>query len=89
MTSFISSTEPAGTPIRSFDHQVQSGDVLPHCADAQSQRAPTEVSDAERAMTAAFIRWHVTGCWAAAADYHKARQAWELALMNQPTGDAE
>jgi hypothetical protein len=62
------------------------------CAEVQQfvgeHRLPA-VEGAYRAMQAAFIRWHVTGCFAAAADYQKARQAWELALMDQPTGDAE
>jgi predicted MarR family transcription regulator len=53
------------------------------------QSRMSDVDGAYRAMQAAFIRWHVTGCFAAAADYTRARTDWELSLMNQPTGDAE
>jgi hypothetical protein len=53
------------------------------------QSRMSNVDGAYREMLAAFIRWHVTGCFAAAADYTRARTDWELALMNQPTGDAE
>lgn len=34
-------------------------------------------------MRNAFIRWHVFGCFAAAAEYANARTTWELALMER------
>jgi hypothetical protein len=59
----------------------QSSEVSSAAGVGQSRMS--NVDGAYREMLAAFIRWHVTGCFAAAADYQKARQAWEMALMEQ------
>jgi hypothetical protein len=44
------------------------------------------VSVLSDAMTAAFWNWHMSGCFTAAADYHRARREWENALMGRQHG---
>jgi hypothetical protein len=41
------------------------------------------IAEMHRQMQSAFIRWHVTGCFMAAAEYQQTRTAWELALMGE------
>jgi predicted MarR family transcription regulator len=80
--SLHQSQEPGPSPSVSDRARIAS-------AAGVGQSRMSNVDGAYREMLAAFIRWHVTGCFAAAADYTRARTDWELALMNQPTGDAE
>lgn len=49
--------------------------------EAVGQNRQERIQATQKAMTTAFVRWHVTGCFTAAAEYNRARTEWELALM--------
>lgn len=94
MTRSLLERAAKAAPLSSPAHTDTASPSVPNFAEASSaagvgQSRVSSVDAAYRAMQAAFIRWHVTGCFAAAADYTRARTDWELSLMNQPTGDAE
>lgn len=69
----------------------KQGNTSPNVSHGAPQQAQALDSDALKAasdaayvrMRDAFIKWHVFGCFAAAAEYSNARMAWELALMEQ------
>jgi hypothetical protein len=59
---------------------------FPLRASAESDKCEraycSHVSHAQAVMTEAFIRWHLTGCFTAAADYTNARRSWEVAMLD-------
>lgn len=76
------------TALFSPAHQGDTTPSVSHIAPQQAQAldgvALKEPSDAAYIrMRDAFIRWHVFGCFAAAAEYANARTTWELALMER------
>lgn len=80
MSSFISPTTPTETHSSCLKDGAGSGNG---CVSEIASVSRTNSTQAYRAMEEAFIRWHVFGTFDTAAEYHKARQAWELALMDE------
>lgn len=81
MSSFIS---PSPSPSTDYDRLKDGAGGVNGSPTFSPSVGRTNLT--YRAMEAAFIRWHVTGCFAAAADYSRARTDWELSLMASPEG---